>query len=173
MKINVFIICLFFSFYSCSQNSFVNYKSPNGYSFSYSDKEWQLERSETHTILFNKLERSSNFNTNINILVQDLSNTPMSLSDYHKITLYQMVQALGKNTVESDRDIKVSGTPAKEIIYIIPQDISKGNYIELKLKQIYLIKNDKAYLITYTSVTKDFDTYLKSANKVFETFKIL
>jgi serine/threonine-protein kinase len=97
----------------------------------------------------------------------------MNLEEYHRLTKSQIKEALIQNTIEKERDIKVSGLPAKEIVYTIPQDPSKQRYFNLKLKQVYLIKNNTAYLITYTALTPEFNDYLKSADIVFNTFNVL
>ncbi len=96
----------------------------------------------------------------------------MSLNEYHELTLSQIEQALGDSNIENERDINISGYPAKQLIYHMPQHIGNGNYIALKIKQVYLIKNNNAYLITYTAKKESFDTFLNSANEVLETFKV-
>ncbi len=161
------------AFLSCNENKIISYKSEKGFSFSYSDEEWSIEDTEDILLLFSNTIKGPDFRTNINILVQDLSSHPMSLQGYHRLTLQQIVQALGEKALQNEKDVEISGYPAKEIIYIIPQDIKKENYLELKIKQVYLIRDNKAYLITYTSEPKNFEVSLTQGNKVFETFKIL
>lgn len=166
---------LFFSFFifiACNQNDLVTYKSNKGYSFKYSEVNWKIEESITQTLLFNKQNKKQDFNPNINILIQDLEDQPISLEEYHNLTLTQMEQALGSNTILSEKELQISGILAKEIIYTMPRNINRVDVPELKLKQIYLIKNNKAYLITYTAKMSDFPILENSANDVFETFKI-
>ena len=174
MKNSLFVICLLFLF-SCNQESDISYKSKKGYHFSYSNKEWKIEELKEYgslTVLLNLLEEKSNFISNINIAVQDLSSMSINLEEYHNLTIKQIEQVLGKDAIQSDKNIKISDISGKEIIYTMPKNLENGNLINLKLKQVYFIKNNKAYLITYTAKVKDFETYLKSANKVFETFKV-
>ncbi|WP_440881469.1 PsbP-related protein [Tenacibaculum sp. C7A-26P2] len=159
----------------CSQEKLIDYKSTqDGFSFSYDDS-WEKKIIRSRSVFLTKGDEKdgTNFRNNLNVIVQDLSQNLMSLEDYHNLTLQQMQQALGENTVTSDKDVTIGGVNAKELIYTIPKDISKGNFLELKLKQVYLIKNSKAYLITYTAKSKDFAKYLKSANFFFTTFKLL
>src|SRR5690606_13471461 len=121
---------LFFSFLiviACNQDSLVTYKSNKGYSFKYSEEHWKMEESISQTLLFNKQEKKSDFNPNINILVQDLEAQPMSLEDYHRLTLNQMEQALGRNTIESEKELQISGVLAKEIIYTMPQNMNMAD----------------------------------------------
>lgn len=167
------LLIILIAFLSCNENETISYKSDKGFSFSYSDEEWSIEDTEDILLLFSNTSKGPDFRTNINILVQDLSSQPMSLQDYHTLTLQQIVQALGNGSLQNENEIKISGLPAKEIIYKIPQDIDKGNNLELTIKQVYLIKDNKAYLITYTSEPKNFEVSLTQGNKVFETFKIL
>ncbi|MBA3987271.1 MAG: hypothetical protein H0X63_12025 [Flavobacteriales bacterium] len=172
MKKTVFIFCVFFVLQSCSQNDLVKHKSNKGFSFSYSKKEWTLEDKEDILLLFLTNQEEADFKSNINILVQDLSTQPMSLNEYHQLTLNQIEQTTGENNVENVKDITISGFPTKELIYHIPQDINRGNYIGLKIKQAYLIKENKVFLITYTAKTKSFNKDLEKANSVFKTFEI-
>lgn len=165
-----FFVC--FLVLSCSQNDLVTHKTNKGFSISFSNKDWRLEDSKEILLLFSKNQTEPDFKNNINILVQDLSMQPMSLNEYHQLTLDQIEQATGGNNVESENNVTLSGHPAKELVYHIPQDINRGNLIELKIKQVYLIKNNKAYLITYTSKLNEFNDYLTSAEKVFNTFAI-
>lgn len=165
-----FFVC--FLVLSCSQNDFVTHKTNKGFSISFSNKEWRLEENKEIVLLFSKNQTEPDFKNNINILVQDLSLQPMSLNEYHQLTLIQIEQGSGKNTVESQKDITISGYPAKELIYEIPQDINRGNPIGLKIKQAYLIKENKAFLITYTAKTTSFNIDLEKANNVFKTFEI-
>lgn len=157
----------------CSQDVKEYKNLENGYSFSYST-EWEQQSVNGQIVFFLKQKKNakSSFKNNINILIQDLSKNPMNLESYHRLTKDQIKQALSLNTVESESSISVSGFLAKEIIYSIPQDLAKGRYVDLKLKQVYFIKNNTAYLITYTALKGEFEEYLRSANMVFNTYKV-
>jgi hypothetical protein len=158
----------------CSQDVKQYKNFEKGYSFSYSAK-WEKKLVGGREIFFlnPKKGEESSFRTNINIMIQDLSRDPMNLGSYHELTKNQIEEALSFNTISSEKNIVVSGFPAKEIIYSIPQDISKGRHLDLKLKQVYFIKDNFAYLITYTALKNEFDKYSASANTVFSTFKVV
>ncbi|CAM3499396.1 hypothetical protein [Aequorivita lipolytica] len=162
------------TFMACSQNSLEKFSSAKGYSFRYSMEDWKVEENESQTFVFNKQKKSSNFNPNLNVLIQDLPNQsmPMSLEDYHLLTLNQIKNALGENSIQSNKNIKISEIAAKEIVYTMPPNFNNNNQPKLKLKQVYFIKNDKAYLITYTAEMNEFSNFITSANEVFESFKV-
>lgn len=172
MKKILNIIFFLSIFLSCSDDSSTKYESQKGYSFHYSLNNWDLKKNPEVTLLVNKEEGNPGFKPNINIIIQNLAAQSMSLEDYHRLTLGQIEQALGRNTVESDKEIKISGNLAKEIVYTMPQNTNRGDAPMLKLKQVYFIKNNKAYLITYTAKIDDFGTFLSTANEVFETFNV-
>lgn len=172
MKRSLVLLILLIALMGCNEADTISYESEKGFSFLYSKEQWSLEEEPDVLMLFSKTISSADFRTNVNILVQDLSSQPMGLQDYHTLTLQQIAQALGNGSLQNEKDIKISGIPAKEIIYGIPQNIDNGNFLELKIKQVYLIKDNKAYLITYTSKPHDFDAFLEAANVVFETFKV-
>ncbi len=54
----------------------------------------------------------------------------------------------------------------------MPKDVASNRMQSLKLRQVYFIQNKKAYLITYTSTLNQYDKYLLSAEKIFETFTL-
>lgn len=172
MKKIVLVLSTLFVLQSCVKNQIVTHKSSKGYTFSFSNKEWTLEDNKDILILFSTNQTTADFKTNINVLVQDLSFQPMSLNEYHQLTLSQIEQGTGGNNIESEREVIVSGNPAIELIYNIPKDLSRGQNISLKIKQVYTIKDNKAYLVTYTTKPNEFNDYLTSVDNIFNSFII-
>lgn len=151
------------------QDNFLTYNnSKENYSVSY-ENIWEKKITNSNTIFFLK-ENKSEFKTNINLLTQDLSKQPLSLNEYHQITLGQIENNIGISSIISKKDTKVSNFNAKELIYVVPASVQ--NRYELKIKQVYFIEKNKAFLITYVSSVNDFNLYLKSANIFFKEFKI-
>lgn len=168
------LLILLFNIMGCSQDHYVSYNSSKGYSFQYAENTWEVKENENQTFLFNKqdLNQRSVFNTNLNILIQDLSGSPLSLEEYHLNTLEQIEQALGKNAIKKEREVEIFNIKGKEIIYVMPKNIAQQRGQTLKLKQVYFLHNKKAYLITYTARLNDFEKYLPYSQKVFESFTI-
>tara|TARA_B110000908_G_C9982462_1_gene326083 strand:+ start:95 stop:613 length:519 start_codon:yes stop_codon:yes gene_type:complete len=168
MKIKMILLFTIFQLYSCAQESYVNYYSKKGYSFNYNNHYWLLKENQTQTFLFFKedLEEKKEFNSNINIIIQDLSENPLTLEQYHNTTLSQIEQVLGKTAIVSDKKIEISINNARELVYTMPNQ-GKGF---LKLKQVYFIKENKVYLITYTSKDIEYRNHLLEVDKVFKTF---
>jgi len=160
----------FISFTLLIQSKYLTYKNlKENYSVSY-ENIWEEKVMEKNTFFFIK-ENKSDFKTNINLMTQNLSRQPLSLNQYHKITLNQIETNIGKSSILSQRDIKVSNINGKELIYIIPKSVN--NEYELKIKQVYFVERNKAFLLTFVSSTRDYDYYLQSANILFKSFKII
>ena len=61
-----------------------------------------------------------------------------------------------------------NGSRAYEIIY-------KGKYgemaYEMQVKQLFVVANSKAYILTYVSKVDERDAFETTANKIFNSFK--
>lgn len=115
------------------------------------------------------------FQENLNVMVQDLSTsaTPIDLEAYTKISKQQIAGTYGESAIEYIKDREFLGYVAKEMIYFMPMPTKGGGTIQLKLWQIWFIKDNKAYLITYTSEDKEFDNYFNTIKKAVDSFTLI
>ncbi|MGD9129016.1 MAG: PsbP-related protein [Candidatus Woesebacteria bacterium] len=109
------------------------------------------------------------FQEHVNILLQDLSTQQdMTLEDFTDlsrkqletlVTDFKVVEKLSKTTL--------SGVPAQEITYT-----AKQGQIDMKLYQIWAVKEEKAYIITYTAAPDGFDKEWENVQKIVDSFEI-
>lgn len=114
-----------------------------------------------------KLNLNDSFQENVNLMLQDLSSSPMTLEQYTELTRKQIVDHLGSSAIVSLKNTAINGHTAKEFIYNL-------NYQgkSLKLKQYWFIKDNVAYLFTYTAVPSEFNKYESLATTTITSFKL-
>ena len=107
------------------------------------------------------------FQENVNVIIQDLSASPMTLEDYTKLSENQIKTLLPEGKVFNIEDFTLSGLPAKAMIYS-----SKQAQLSLKYLGVWAIQNNKAYLVTYTAQQDKFETFLPQAKAIISSIKI-
>lgn len=111
------------------------------------------------------------FQENLNIVVQDISLEPMSLTEYSDAAIKQMEGTFDKNFIleESTAVATLAGVPAYKIIFT-----GKGPDVELKYYITWtVIDKVKAYQVTFAAFPSQFDKYYPTVEKMLSTFKIL
>lgn len=110
---------------------------------------------------------SDDFDENVNVILQNLSQHPLTLKQYTDISKAQYINAYGQAAIVSLKDTSLAGNPAEVGIFVMK---TQGH--TLKLKQCWFIKNNIAYLLTYTAKPEKYSTYLGTAMKIFGSFKV-
>ena len=103
------------------------------------------------------------FRENVNLIVQDLSASPMTLDEFTELSLSQYA-SLGVEVLENKR----TANPLRQMLVI---NMDQSGY-ELKLLQYYWIVNDQAYVLTLTCLKNDQERYWKDGQKIMDSFKI-
>ena len=156
---------------NCSAEEWIKY-THNNYEISY-PKSWIKQQKGLTTLFLSQKENEKDlFQENVNTMVQDLSKQPMTLEEYTNLTKQQITQALGANSIVSIKDLNFAGQQAKEMVYNIPKNPMQGSNLNLKIRQVWFIKDSKAYLITYTAESSEYDNYLGTAKGIFDSFKL-
>ena len=145
----------------------------SGYAFSIKyPASWTLKENKNGAVaiflspLENKLDI---FQENVNVVVQDFPQKPMSLDKYTKIAINQM-QVVFKEAIEivESNSTYVAGHPAYNFVFI-----GKGPESEMKFKCVWVIIDEKrAYQITYGTLSSQYDKYLGKVNSMIQSFKI-
>lgn len=111
-------------------------------------------------------DKADKFMENVNLVVQDLSSQPMTLKQYTDLTLEQLKQLITNSEVISSKDTAVGGVPGYKIICKGTQ----GQY-NLKWLTVYTIKNNKAYVLTFTAEETQYSSYSNVAEKIINSFE--
>jgi len=131
--------------------------------------DWRVDETGimgTKVIFFSPLESADDkFSENINILVQDLTEHPMTLKEYTDLSVEQIKTLATNGKVIESKTIKTANGEMQRLIYTADQ----GQY-HLQFDQLYLIVKGKAYLVTYTAEVDKYQQYLSKANEALGSF---
>ncbi|HWZ23591.1 MAG TPA: PsbP-related protein [Cytophagaceae bacterium] len=129
---------------------------------------WKIDNTGRNGITFllfaEKESQNDNFGENINLLIQDLHSMNLDLDKYTQISEEQ-IKANG-NLIESKR-ISKNRIDSQQLTY---EALFKTN--QLKFRQYYFLKDEKAYILTFTATTETYDKYIEIAEKIMNTFKV-
>jgi len=134
-----------------------------GFTLSYPSS-WEKKEISGLTAFISPLENDKDlFRENVSVGREDISKYPITLVEYIRISMDNWKkQAPGLKTL----DKKKAKIDRKDTTYFTCQT---GN---TKHRQYYLLHENVAYVLTYTATEKQFDSYLKSAEKIIKSLKI-
>lgn len=112
-------------------------------------------------------QKKDQFRESINLVTESLGGQTLTIDAYIKISLDQIMAQIPSAKIKSNKDIKLGDEDAKEVVW----SADFGNGIVLQFKQVYIIKNGTAYVLTYSSTTTEYDLYNETANKTINSFK--
>ena len=134
-------------------------------------KTWRLDTSKvmgTELFIFSPLENSSDkFSENANILIQDLSGQNIDLAKYKEITDKQLIEMVTDYKVFESSIKNIDNRNYFKIIYAMTQ----GKF-RLKITSICFIKNDKAYLATFSSEFDKYEQYKYLSEDILNSFRL-
>ena len=134
-------------------------------------KTWRLDTSGimgTEFFVFSPLENEKDkFSENVNGLIQDLSGQNIDLEKYKQITEKQLTDMATDDKVFESSIIKSDNKEYFKIIYAMTQ----GKF-RLKITTVCFIKNDKAYLATFSAELDKYEQYKKRGEEVLSSFQL-
>ena len=156
-------------------NNMETYKNSDyGFEIKY-PSDWQKnEQVEGVVVAFlsPKKNASDTFQENLNILVQDLSifpfNQSMTLSEFTNLSVELIKQSIPDSKILESITVNLSGSQAYKVVFTGGQ----GQY-NLKWMQIGIIKDNKAYIISYTAMADKYDGFLETIQKMIDSFTII
>jgi len=121
---------------------------------------------------------ADNFRDNINIAIENLPNNRTNVTQYSNASIRVITRSLpGFNLIASNNSENFHGSPAAEKIFTAKQAVLDKNLkavaLDLKMTQLYTLKNNKAYVITYAAETSNYDRYLPTVQKIIDSFQIM
>jgi hypothetical protein len=170
MKKNLYFIILVLSLNSFGQIKETNWKTINESAFSiqYPDN-WELNTDTimgTSLILFSQqTSPDDKFRENINLIIQNLKGYNLNLNDYVTISEEQINKMVTNGKIiESSRLFK-NNSEFQKIIFTGNQGV-----FELKFVQYYFIKEEKAYVLTFTCEEIRYEKYKFISEKILASF---
>jgi hypothetical protein len=141
--------------------------SRNGYSITY-DSGFRLDESGsngTEFYLFSqKVKPGDDFVENINLIIQDLGTLKYDLNQF--VTLSENQIKTNGKLIESAR----KKSSEKEYHLLIFE--GKFNGLDLKFLQYDFVKNDKAYILTFSAKKNEFADNQKKMELIMNTFEL-
>ena len=118
---------------------------------------------------FSPLENNlDKFRENVNIVIQDLSENPMTLQVYSDTAIKQMEAVFGANMKILERGpAYLSGHIGYRFIYL-----GESDQKEYKFMHVWTIINNTAYQFTFTAMASDYNDYVGMAKKMLRSFRI-
>lgn len=151
-------------------DNLVNKIQRKNYSFSFLSS-WSLDTTNRGSIDFLLLapvnDASLGFRENINLLMQDYTTIGMTLEKYKSLTEEQIKNMPDFELIESKLEKGDIDT-----IYILKSSFKMDNR-QLKSSAICLMRNNVTYLVTYTAEQAYFELYVKEAEVILRSFKLL
>ncbi len=131
--------------------------------------DWESNQSGqmgTTFFLFSPLSSDQDkFRENINLLIQDLSGHNINLDKYTEISKKQVKALITNSTIIESKRVKNGSEEFHRIIYTGDQGI-----FHLKFEQFYWIKNDKAYVLTFTCEQDKFSDFSEVGEAILNSF---
>jgi hypothetical protein len=154
---------------SNSGSEMKKYSDPNGrFTIGY-PTDWQLDDKPETTLIqiFSPLENDKdNFRQNVNLIIDNANNT--TLESYVKLNMDGIKESMKGYKEVSSMYFTRNGSRAYQVVY-------KGRYnnmsYDIQIKQLFMLSNGKAYILTYASKADERDAFETTSNKIFNSFK--
>jgi hypothetical protein len=108
------------------------------------------------------------FSENVNVLIQDLGGQDIDLEKYKEITEKQIAELATDGKIYESSVLKNIHGDYFKIIYSMTQ----GKF-NLKITSYCFIKNDKAYLATFTTEIANYEKYKAIGGLILDSFVVL
>lgn len=133
---------------------------------------WTLDNNGRMGMIFQLLSPLSSpedkFSDNVNLVIQNLTGQPIkSLDQYTKLSENQILTMMTDSKILLSERLNSNGKEFQKITYTAQQGIYK-----LKFQQYYFIKNELAYVLTFTCVADEFEKYHAIGDKIMDSFRI-
>lgn len=108
------------------------------------------------------------FKENVNIVIQDISQSPRSLEEYTKIAIRQMQVVFEQNLeiLESESTL-IDGRAAHRFVFL-----GKSPQVDLRFMCLWTLVDMTAYQITYTAIDAKYDKYIGEVKSLVRSFKM-
>lgn len=95
---------------------------------------------------------------------------PLDISEFTNSKVGEITQFFTDAKIHESHSITLKSLPeipAHEVVYS-----GKDEQLTVKRKAVWLVKNNQAYIITYSAPEKDYDTYLNTASAMINSLRL-
>ncbi len=115
---------------------------------------------------------SDNFRENLNVIVGNFTQS-MTLDEYIDFSINQLKKEITDFSIIDSSATTLAGNPAHKIIFTGTISGKSGNQGQfLKWMQVYTIKNNRSYVITYCAEVNKHSYFLDTIQKMINSFEI-
>jgi serine/threonine-protein kinase len=164
--IKLFLLCLISGISGFSGTTWLTYTdNVNHFTMKYPETWTQKSGVNLIAFLSPRENEKDSFQENVNLLLQDLSQQKINLAQYTELTKQQIIDNFGPSAIVSTKPTMFAGQQSEEFIYNM-------NYQgrQLKIRQYWFIKNNLAYLFTYTAEPSQYSKYESLAMEIINSF---
>ena len=160
----------FFGLFSNEKIEFLTYED-NGIKMKY-PKNWARQDIEnpataSKVTFLSPLENSADkFQEEVNVSIEDLPE-PMKLEEYSKSALKEIKDYLPDAKIDAASATTLANRPGYEVVFT-----GKDGSLILKRRQVWVLKNNQAYIITYTAEEGKYENFLKTAKAMIDSVEI-
>jgi len=109
------------------------------------------------------------FRENLTIMMDDRFIHPKNLKTFIEIQIEQLKDGVLDFQLIKKKKIKISSSSsAYSVVYM-----GKRRDFDVKIWQLYVLKDNKLYLLTYVAETDKYDLYIKTIKKMIKSFSFL
>ena len=150
----------------CMQGMLTYVDKQNNFSIDY-PKDWTKASIPTGVAFLTQKEDSTDvFQENVNLLIQDLSDQPMTLEQFNAFNKKQIMDNMGASANFTMQPATLAGQNAEVGTYNMTY---QGH--PLKIEQYWFVKDKKAFVFTYTAQPGKFTKYESIAIRVIKSFR--
>ena len=139
------------------------YTSTKGFSINY-PSDWGKPQVDGEFVGFATPTKNESENLNVQVMNLSASDTLETITD----DVISNAQDYNNFNEISAHNATLAGLPAYKIV--LTATTNSGD--QLEALQIWTVKDDKAYIITYKGAPANYDTYLSAAQKMIDSFQI-
>lgn len=154
---------------SAQKGSWIEYKKSN-YLIKYPEN-WTLDtthKTPADFIISSPLSSTEDqFMENLNLVIQDLSGLNFDLDNFTALSEQQIQNYMDESELIESVRMKKSGTEYQHLIYT-----AKNSGRILRFEQYYWIRNEKAYILSFTCELDQFDLFKDVSELILESFAI-
>lgn len=106
------------------------------------------------------------FAENVNLITQNLKGMGVTLDQYVQFNESQLKTIPNAKMFSSERETR-DGAQYHTLVF-------RGTMsnMELKVRQVYTLKNETAYVLTFTTLEKEFSQFEKVGSEIVKSFKV-
>jgi hypothetical protein len=168
MRLGLGVLCVFICAGLCFAQQAKVYKNRAlGYSLEY-PADFTVKVIGSATVFSSAVaDRIFAFSPSVNVVAVELGGAPADLEVFYKQSKDALERSLVTVKFLEDKKDKLAGIDAYRLVYT-----SRQKKADFKFMQVMCIRNNRAYVVTYTALQEQYDKLLKTAQAIVKSFQL-